>query len=166
VEGASTHINGSEHTFGRVYDDHNIESAEWTIVSSCSIGVVEGSGVFDGGDGGVFENLGLTTEIIHNLFAGQRCGNVQGLECLRIGKSREFGCGWNIRATEIPPADKRCYMGSRNPQEKDRFEGPCEQSVEYSRGVRAVAFISQVMLVKTHEAHHPRPPAKVERNRV
>lgn len=37
----------------------DIESVGWTEVSSCSIGIVEGSEVVDGGDGSVFENLGL-----------------------------------------------------------------------------------------------------------
>jgi hypothetical protein len=141
VEGTSTHINDSEHTFDRMYDNHNIESAKWTMVSSCGIGVVGGSGVVDGGDGDVFENLGLTMEIVHNLFVGQRCGNVQSLECLRIGQSWGFGCGWNIRVTYIPPAAKRSYMGSRNSQGEARFENPCEQSVECSRRVKAVTFI-------------------------
>ena len=83
-----------------------------------------------------------TTEIVHNPLVGQRCGNVRSLQCLHIEshKSLGSGCRCNSRTTKILPADWRCYMGNRNPEEKDWFVNPFERSVEYSRGARASSF--------------------------
>jgi len=121
VEETSTHGNG-EHTSDRMYSDIDSERVEWMKVYSNIISVVEGSGVVNGRGCSFFETLRLTMKIVHNLLVGQRCGDIRSLECLGIGKSPRSGCGDNSRATEILPADRYCYTGSRNPQEKDWFE--------------------------------------------
>lgn len=56
VEGTSTHINCAYASHGMQGD---IGSVGWTRVSSCSIAIIGGSEVVNGGEGSVFENLGL-----------------------------------------------------------------------------------------------------------